>query len=457
MVERHFDRALEILNSALAQHPADYHLWTLRGRVLFSMNRQADALEAYRHAIRLQPSCIPALEGAAEIEYDSGNARAEETLGRIVTLEPENQPAHAMLAELAYERHDCKDAVVHFGRAPNPVNQKPEALQQFGACLFKLNQPERAAAMFGRAVALDPANTDAAFDLGLSLLEAKRPAEAIDALRPLANTPVPESDVLNLLGEAYESAHQTPEAITVLRRAVELYPEDPQNYQFLASVCVKHYAYGIAGEVLDAGIVRLPASATLRTMRGLVFMLTGQKRDAEQSFNEATQLAPQDSYGRLGMGIALSFSGEAKDSANVLRAQLARNPKDADANYFLAQVLLQQSSEPGTPKFEEARAALRKALAAKPDFIQARFLEAKIDLQLHHDSDAIANLERTVELDPTFGNAIYLLLQAYARTGRKEVAEKLAIRLHDIMASQLAGQGHTVLLVKTPVDGAAQK
>lgn len=457
MVEHHFARALQILDSALEQHPADWNLWTLRGRVLVNMNRQKEALEAYRHAISLQASFIPALEGAAEIEYDSGNSQAEETLHRIVTLQPDNQPAHAMLAELAYERHDCKNAVAHFDRAPDPVNQKSEALQQFGACLFKLNEPDQAATMFRRAVSLDPGNSDAAFDLGLSLLEAGHPADAIDALRPLADEPLPESDVLNLLGEAYESAHQTQEAIKVLRRAVELYPKDPQNYEYLASLCVKHYAYDIAGEVLDAGIVQLPESAPLRTMRGLVYMLTGQKSDAERSFNVATQLAPQDTYGRLGMGIALSFSGEGSSSVDVLREQVARNPNDADANYFLAQVLLQQSSEPGTPKYEEARRALRKALGAKPDFIQARFLEAKIDLQLHHDSDAIANLERIVKLDATFGNAIYLLLQAYARTGRKEDAKKLAISLHDILAAQLARQSQTVLLVKAPVDGSVQK
>jgi tetratricopeptide (TPR) repeat protein len=452
-----FGRALQLVDSALVQHPADCQLLTLRGRVLSSMNRKAEALDTYRRAMRSAPSCISALEGAAKIEYDSGDARARETLGRIIALQPSNQPAHAMLGELAYQNNDCKGTVGHFERAPEPISRRPEALQQYGACLFKLNQPEKAAAMFGRVVSLDPTNTDAAFDLGLSLLAAKRPAEAVGVLRRLADTPAPESDVLNLLGEAYASASQTDEAIKVLRRAVELYPEDSQNYEFLSSLCVKHHAYDIAAEVLDAGIAKLPESATLRTMRGVVFMCLGQKKDAEESFNEAMKLAPQESYGGLGMGIALSFSGEDKASADVLRAQLIRTPDDPAANYFLAWVLLHQTCEPGMPEFDEVRAALGRALAAKPDFVQARVLRARTSLQLHHDADAIADLERAVELDPTAENAVYLLLQAYARAGRRADAAKLAGKLHDLLAAKLTRESHTALLVKTPGDDTAPK
>jgi tetratricopeptide (TPR) repeat protein len=453
IANREFPRALHFLDAALRDRPRDWRLWTLRGRVLSNLDRQAEGLKAYRRAIKLQPSYLPALEAVAEIEYSGGDPQAGEMLKRIILLQPANQAAHAMLAELAYERHDCRGAVAHFELASNQVNQKREALEHFGACLFELKRPGEAAAAFQHAVFLDPADTDAQFDFGLSLLEAKRPGEAINILRPLADRPVPESDVLGLLAEAYESAQQTQEAIDVLSRAAGLYPRDPQHYQFLAALCVKHDAYDLAGEVLDVGIRKLPDSASLRTMRGLLFMLTGQTERAELSFDEATRLAPYESLGRLGMGIALFSSGQVADSVGVLREQLARDPTDPRANYFLARVLLHQSYEPGTPEFEEARAALAKALAAMPDFTEARFLEAKMYLKLHRDADAIADLERTVDLDPTFGSAIYQLSRAYARTGRKKEAAKLATQIHELLVAERTHQ--TVHLAKTAADSPA--
>jgi tetratricopeptide (TPR) repeat protein len=265
-------------------------------------------------------------------------------------------------------------------------------------------------------------------------------ANPIGALRPLVDRPLPNSDALSLLAESYEAAQQTQEAIEVLRRAAELYPQDPQHYQFLAALCVKHDAYDLAGEVLDVGIAKLPDSADLQTMRGLLFMLTGQTERAEASFDEATRLAPDESWGRLGRGIALLSSGQLAESIKVLREQLARNPDDPRANYFLARVLLHQSDDPGTFEFEKAKAAVSKALLAAPDFAQARFLEAKIYLKLHRDADAIVDLERAVALDPTFGSAIYQLSRAYARTGRTTEAASLNGRIHELLVSERTRQ-----------------
>jgi len=451
---QHFPLALQLIDTALRSQSRDWHLWTLRGRVLSVLKRQIEALESYRRAIALQPHYLPAIEGVAEIQYSRDDPHAVETLSQVLRLDPDNQAAHAMLGELAYERHNCEEAVAHFERASSQLNTRREALVHFGACLFELKRPGSAAEVFQRALALDRTDMSIQFDLGLSLLEAKRPMEAIDVLRPLAEKPMPESDALSLLAESYESVQQTQKAIEVLRRAAGLYPQDPQHYQLLAALCIKHDAYDLAGEVLDAGIAKLPDSADLQTMRGLLFMLTGQTERAEESFDEATRLAPEESWGRLGRGIALFSSGQLAESIEVLRKQLARHPEDPRANYFLARVLLHQSDDPGTSEFEEAKIHLHKALVAAPDFTQALFLEAKIYLKLHRDADAIIDLQRAVALDPTFGSAIYQLSRAYARTGRTAEAASLNKRIHALLVSERTHQ--TVHLASTG-DGPSQQ
>jgi predicted Zn-dependent protease len=294
--------------------------------------------------------------------------------------------------------------------------------------------------VFHRAVSLDPADTNAQFNLGLSLLEAGRPIEAIAILRSLADKPLPDSDVLSLLAESYESAGQTQKAIEVLRRAAGLYPQDPQHYQFLAALCVKHDSYDLASEVLDVGIAKVPNSADLQTMRGLLFMLTGRPEKAEAAFNEATRVAPDESWGRLGRAVALFSSGQYAESIRVLREQLARDPDDPQINYFLARVLLCQSEDPESPEFQEAKADLRKALVKAPNFTQALSLEAKIYLKLHRDADAIVDLERAISVDPRFGTAIYQLSRIYARTGRKAESARLFAKVDALLASERTHQ-----------------
>jgi predicted Zn-dependent protease len=431
-----FPKALRLIEVAIQNRPQDYVLWALRGRVLASSNRGPEALEAYQAALKLHSSYLPALEGIAEIEYSGGDPKARQVLERIVALQPANEPAHAMLGELAYERHACRAAVTHFAQAPNQVNGRPEALEHLGACLFELKRPGKAASAFRLALSLDPANPRTRFNLGLSLLESGSPQDAINVLRTLAGGPVPESDVLSLLGEAYETGQHTQEAIEVLRHAAELYPQDAQHYQLLAAICVKHDSYDLAGEVLDAGIAKVPGSADLRSMRGLLFILTGQTDKAESSFNAATRLSPDAPFGRVGAGIAYMSSGQSAEAIRILREQLARNPADPDANYFLARVLLQQSEDPGTPEFQEARTALSKAMAARPNFAQARFLESKVFLKLHRDGDVIADLERAVDLDPTFSSALYQLSRAYARAGRTRDASRLEKKIRELLISE---------------------
>jgi tetratricopeptide (TPR) repeat protein len=143
IANRQFPRALQLADAALRHLPRDWRLLTLRGRVLSILERRTEALEAYRRAIKFQPSYLPALEGAAEIEYFGGHPQARETLNRIIALQPANQAAHAMLGELAYGRQDCRDAVPHFELASNQVNREREALMHLGACLFELNQTDK--------------------------------------------------------------------------------------------------------------------------------------------------------------------------------------------------------------------------------------------------------------------------------------------------------------------------
>src|SRR5580700_11945672 len=154
-----YDDALKLLQGQLEQHPQSPQLWTLRGMADSGKGEKREALGAFRHALSISPDYLPALEGAAQIEYESGGKDAATLLEHVLRVRPQDPTSHAMLAVLAYRRGDCATAVRHFEQSGPLVDSQPGALQEYGECLVKLEETEKAIAVFSRA--LVQSNADA--------------------------------------------------------------------------------------------------------------------------------------------------------------------------------------------------------------------------------------------------------------------------------------------------------
>src|ERR1700685_3192978 len=73
---REFDKALQLLKPALEQSPKSAQLWTLQGIALYGEDHKKEAQAAYHKALKISPDYLPALEGAAQLEYDAGEITA---------------------------------------------------------------------------------------------------------------------------------------------------------------------------------------------------------------------------------------------------------------------------------------------------------------------------------------------------------------------------------------------
>jgi len=68
-----FDKALDLLVPALEKSPTDPQLWTMQGAAYAGENLNDDALASFHKALRFSPDYLPALRGAAQIEYQAGS------------------------------------------------------------------------------------------------------------------------------------------------------------------------------------------------------------------------------------------------------------------------------------------------------------------------------------------------------------------------------------------------
>jgi tetratricopeptide (TPR) repeat protein len=449
--QRRFEDALQLVTPLVDRSPRDARPWTLKGIALSGLGRTVESLASYKEALKRNPAYLPALQGAAEVEFRLRDPNTRADLEKVLAQQPDNATAHGMLGVLAYERQDCGEAVRRFEKSGDALQQNPAALWQFGHCLFTIGKPGEAADVFRRLLDAQPDNDRMRFNLGLALHEAGRHGEAVERLRPLLERAVPDSDLLSLLAETHEAARQTSEALEVLQRAVKLYPREERHYVDLADLCLEHSSFDLGLEILEIGLKNIPRSSSLHAMKGVLYGRLARFEEAEAEFAQASRLEPNKEYGKVGLSLILQRTGREQESLQLLREHVSRNPRDAAANFMLAQTLLQRNAEPGGREFDEARSALVRAVESKPDLAGARASLGKLYLRAGETAKAIEELKRAVELDPGDRTATYQLMIALREAGREAELAPLLTRLRtlihkDAKTEAEAGRFH---LVKT--------
>jgi tetratricopeptide (TPR) repeat protein len=425
LAQRQFEIALRSIDERLKSQPADARLWAMRGAALYGLRQPQASLAAYRKAIQLQPSLMPALQAAAQLEYAAKDPNASKTLSKILTLDPQNQVAHAMSGVLAFEKQDCAAVVRHFAVAMPQVERDQGSLQQYGYCLLQLNRGADAAPVFQRLLEADPADARVRLNLALSLAAANRPVEAIEALKPLSEAPVPDADVLGLLGELYRANNQPEPAVAAFRRGIALYPKEERLYIGLAALC-SFYSSGELGlEITGIGLKQLPSSSRLYAMRGVLYSQMGQREKSIADFDRASQLSPEEGVGRTGLALSMLQEGRIDDVIRQSREQIRKNPRDAAGHFMLAQALLRKGARSGEPAMAEAQASLQKAVQLSPQFDQARALLGKLYFDSGKNALAVKELEAALQIKPGNRAAIYQLMLAYGALGREADAARM--------------------------------
>jgi tetratricopeptide (TPR) repeat protein len=410
--QRNFEQALQLLQPQLEKSRSSARLWTLDGIAHSGLGRTKEALSAYDNALKIAPDYLPALEGAAELEYKVGSGRARPLLDHIVKLRPENSTAHAMLAVLAYKRHDCALAVTHFAASKAVISAQPAALAEYGSCLVDLQRAEDALPIFERLLNLEPGDAHARYNFAVVQSSAHHPQAAIATLQPLLQFSQSDPDVLDLASSAYEETGDTPTAVKLLREAIVLDPKKVRYYVDFATISFAHQSFQVGVDMVDAGLKQNPNAAPLYVARGILYIQLGQYEKGEADFESANKVDPRQTSGAVAEGLAQMQQSNLDQALATVRSQHKNHPQDAFLHYMEAQILFQRGVDPGTPEFKEALAAANRSVQLKPDLVLARDLLGNLYLRSGDTEQAIAQSRRALQENPSDQEALYHLIQA---------------------------------------------
>lgn len=426
--DKAFARALDLLQPALRESPADPRLWAMRGAAYAGEGNTHEALAAFQRALEIAPNYVPALRGAAQIDYDNANPVGIPLLKRLLRLNPKDVTGHGMLAVLEYQHGDCNAAVVHFGMAASLFESQVPALQAYGACLVKLRRLDQAVGVFERTLALNPGDHQERRVLAALQLMDHRPEEAVASLDPLLSAD-PDASTLDLASAAYEATHQAEKAEEALRKAIRIDPRNVSLYVGFSALAAAHHLVQAGIDVVDGGIGLQPDAAPLYFARGVLYVQVGEYDRAEADFDRAYNRDPKQSLTIAAQGLISILQNDPAHAEAAISQKLARTPNDPVLLYLQAELLMQQGAEPGSPEFTKAMRSAKRAIEIRPTLAPGHDVLGKLYLQSGDAKKAAVECRKAVELDPKNQSALYHLIQSLRKTDDKNEIPEMLKRL----------------------------
>lgn len=440
---RAYDHALDLSRAALASNPNDCRIWTLRGMAYAGAHKPKLADAAYRHALDLAPDYLPALEGSAQVEFESGGKNTEALLRHVLALHPGDMTANVMLAMTRYKRGDCKSGVAYFEQAQPLVGTRLLPLSEYGICLSQLGRGNDAIDVFQQAVDLAPQDRGARYNLALALLNAKRYDDALRALGTEIQSSSTDENALTLASDICEANSNTPQAVAFLRQAIVANPFETDAYLRFATVSSNHASYQVGIDMLNSGLVRMPKSPQLHLVRGVLYAQSGNYDKAMDDFETANRIDPQLSFAGTAEGITESQQHDLAKSLKTFREQVRLHPKNAFDQYLLAEALAHLGPQQGSPEYNEELRAANTAVRLDPNLNLARGILATLYMRSGKTDLAIQQCEAVLKSDPDNQEALYHLILSLRNTSRRGEIPSLTRRLLDARRAQNQKELHT--------------
>ena len=236
-------------------------------------------------------------------------------------LAPDTDAILIQLAGVAEQQRDAETAIVHYEQIPESSPMKRVAELQLGLNLADLDRNDEAEQHLKDALARDDSDIRAYLALGGVYSVQEKYREAADlydrAVAQIENPTRAEWNVFYQRGIAYERLKEWPKAEPNFRKALELFPEQPQVLNYLG------YSWVDMNMNLEEGLDMIRRAVDLRPSDGYIvdslgwaYYRLGRYEDAVRELERAVGLMPNDpilndhlgdAYWRVGRKLEASF------------------------------------------------------------------------------------------------------------------------------------------------------
>ena len=271
--EGRYKEAVEIYERDHAAHPQDSRTLNALGAALEGEGEWQKALDLYRQA-------VPKSAATA----DAANCDGLFNLARVE------------------QQHDLFDNAIRDYRMKLTIcSEDAETHSGLGAALEASGQTDAAQSEFHRALALDPGDFTALYNLGVMALQAERFAEAIEHLDKALIRKPDSAEAHERLAQACGASGQVERAIAELQTAEKLSPEADEIHALLAQALD---ASGKPAEALAEARLAVKFNANdadLWNNLGVMEARAGHPDPARTAFQQALRIQPDHAQAKANL------------------------------------------------------------------------------------------------------------------------------------------------------------
>jgi tetratricopeptide (TPR) repeat protein len=222
-------------SDTVAKAPGNPYSRNNLGVALSTAGRKAEAVDAFRGALAIDPAYASARDNLGLALDESGNpGEAVREYMRAVDTDPNLEEVRINLGIALMHLGQTHQAILQFEKATELAPSDPNAFNDLAGAEMAVGRVPSAIDHFKRAVALDSSNGQGWANLGNVLARAGQWPEALAAYQKAVALMPPSADVQSNLGAAYASVGRLPEAVDAYRSALALTPNDPDIHENLA-------------------------------------------------------------------------------------------------------------------------------------------------------------------------------------------------------------------------------
>jgi tetratricopeptide (TPR) repeat protein len=187
-----------------------------------------------------------------------------------------------------------------------------------GVLLARYRLYDDSIAHFQSALKSNPDSDDVKFDLADAWFRKGYYPQALESAQQVSPVGQKDAAYLSLLGDIYAHLGDAARSSATYSDAINLSPDNDQNYLSLAMVQLRANDVPAAKQTLRQGLARIPGSGKILWGLGLVSVLEGQTPQAAASLERAVDLLPEWSGSYSTLGVFYYQTGEIAKAREVL-------------------------------------------------------------------------------------------------------------------------------------------
>ncbi len=291
--------------------------------------------------VNLEPENAAALHFLGIIHYYFRNYdSAEKYIEKSLYLKPNEAIAYFNLANTFRDEKKIDEAITNYKKALEINPNLSDAYYNLAIIFEGKGQIDEAVTCYGKAIQIAPNDAASYNNLGVVLQKKGQIDDAIACFEKALRIKPDNAKTYNNLGIALHERKQFDEAITNYKRAIQLDPNLSDAHNNLGNSLKEKGLFDEAVTCYTKALQMTPDRADVYYNLGIVLKEKGSVDEAIDNYMKAIQFYPGyiDAYNNL--GIAFKENGQLDKAINCFKDALQINSNDVVTHWNLSLVLL---------------------------------------------------------------------------------------------------------------------